>query len=44
MHDDELRAYLKNHPRMTGVLFGAMVLLSQVGTVAAANGCTYRGP
>lgn len=44
MRDDQLRAFLTDHPRMTSLLFGATVLLGQIGTVAAGNGCTYRGP
>ncbi len=44
MRDDQLRAFLTNHPRATSLLFGAMVLLTQIGTVAAGNGVTYRGP
>lgn len=44
MSDDEFRTFLANRPRTTALLFGAMVLLTQVGTVAAGNGCTYPGP
>lgn len=44
MSDDQFKAFLMNHPRVSSLLFGAMVLLAQVGTVAAANGGTYRGP
>ncbi|MFP8957341.1 hypothetical protein ACLI4Y_11465 [Natrialbaceae archaeon A-CW3] len=40
----ELSDYLKKHPRMIGVLFTAMLLLSQAGTVVAGNGTTYGGP
>ncbi|WP_312911600.1 DUF7503 family protein [Natronosalvus caseinilyticus] len=40
----ELSDYLKNHPRMIGVLFTAMLLLSQAGTVAAGNSGAYTGP
>ncbi|MFC7213572.1 hypothetical protein ACFQO4_05675 [Saliphagus sp. GCM10025334] len=40
----ELSDYLKNHPRMLGVLFTAMLLLSQAGTVAAGNNGAYTGP
>ena len=31
---------LKNHPRMIGVLFTLILLLSQAGSAAAANGVT----
>lgn len=37
---DELESFLKAHLRMLGVLFAALTLLSQVGTVAAGN-CAY---
>ena len=43
MSDDNtttVRTYLENHPRMIGVLFTTMLLLSQAGNVAAANGVT----
>lgn len=30
-----LAAYLKDHPKMTGVLFTLLMFLTQVGTVAA---------
>jgi hypothetical protein len=36
--------YLKNHPRMMGVLFTALLLLSQAGNVAAANNGLVSGP
>lgn len=36
--------YLKEHPRMSGVLFTVLLLLTQAGNVAAANGCTCNGP
>ena len=40
-----MASYLKNHPRMIGVLFTAMLLLSQAGTVIAAeNSGTTVGP
>jgi len=38
MSDTDLAAFLREHPRMMGVLFTMMVLLTQVGTVAAGNG------
>ncbi|WP_256548183.1 DUF7503 family protein [Natronosalvus rutilus] len=40
----ELSDYLKNHPRMIGVLFTAMLLLSQAGTAVAGSGTSYHGP
>lgn len=39
---DDLTKYLKKHPRMIGVLFTIMLVLSQAGTVAA--GGLYTGP
>ncbi|MFB6140193.1 MAG: hypothetical protein ABEJ26_07135 [Halosimplex sp.] len=39
-----LRDYLVENPKWIGVLFSAMLLLSQVGSVAAASGTTYTGP
>jgi len=35
-----VRSYLENHPRMIGVLFTLMLLLSQTTTVMANGGCT----
>jgi hypothetical protein len=40
---NDLSQYLKNHPRMIGVLFTILLALSQAGTVAA-NGGVYVGP
>jgi len=39
---EDLTKYLKNHPRMIGVLFTITLLLSQAGT-AVANGAHF-GP
>ena len=36
-------SFLAEHPRMTGVLFTLVLLLSQAGQVAAGGG-TYNGP
>lgn len=44
MYESKLRSYLAENPKMTGVLFAALLLLSQAGTVAAGNGCTTSGP
>lgn len=43
MNDSELAEFLKNHPKMLGVLFTLTVLMSQVGTVAA-TGQSISGP
>ncbi len=40
----DLKSYLAKHPRMIGVLFTMMLLLSQAGTVVAGHGSTYQGP
>ena len=42
--NSELKAFIAKHPRMMGVLFTLMLLLSQVGTVAAGSGATTIGP
>ena len=39
----EMKAYLKNHPRMIGVLFTILLALSQAGTTTASLG-NYMGP
>jgi hypothetical protein len=41
--DNKAAAWLAEHPRMTGILFTMMLLLSQAGTVAA-NGASNAGP
>ena len=35
--DNKAVAWLAEHPKMTGVLFTMMLLLSQAGTVMAGN-------
>jgi hypothetical protein len=44
MADNEIAAYLAEHPRMIGVLFTMMLLLTQAGNVAAGNNVTVIGP
>ncbi|SFG09224.1 hypothetical protein SAMN04488063_1397 [Halopelagius inordinatus] len=47
MSEDDNNAvaqYLSEHPRMMGVLFSALVLLSQAGAVAAGNHTGIYGP
>jgi hypothetical protein len=41
--DTTVVEYLKEHPRMSGVLFTVLLLLSQAGS-AAAHGATVTGP
>ena len=36
-NENAAAAWLAEHPRMTGVLFTMMLLLSQAGTVVASN-------
>jgi hypothetical protein len=38
MSDSTIAEFLKEHPRMLGVLFTLTVLLAQVGNVAAKGG------
>lgn len=38
----ELESLLKDHPRLFSMLFAALMLLSQAGSVAAIS--TYGGP
>jgi hypothetical protein len=44
MSDDTLATYLAEHPKMAGVLFTTMLLLSQAGSVAAGIGSGSPGP
>ena len=39
-----VREFLEENPKWIGVLFSAMLLLSQVGTVAAGHGSSMTGP
>lgn len=43
MFESTIADYLAEHPRMTGVLFTMLLLLTQSGTVAAGAGCGYAG-
>lgn len=42
--DTTMAEFLKDHPRMTGVLFTMLLLLSEAGAVAATSGSTNVGP
>ena len=44
MADSKMADYLAEHPRMIGVLFTMMLLLTQAGSVAAGNNITTIGP
>jgi len=39
-----VREFLEENPKWIGVAFAAMMLLSQVGSVAAAGGASNVGP
>lgn len=44
-NNSRFRAFLEEHPKWIGILFAAMMLLSQAGTVAAGGGgTTLPGP
>ncbi|WP_267195310.1 DUF7503 family protein [Halegenticoccus tardaugens] len=40
----KLRAYLREHPRMIGVLFAMTLLVSQAGTTVANHAGAINGP
>lgn len=40
----EMTTYLAEHPKMAGVLFTALLLLTQAGAVLAGNGQATVGP
>lgn len=42
--ETSMKTYLADHPRMIGVLFTMMLLISQAGTVAAGAGSGFKGP
>jgi hypothetical protein len=42
MSDTTIAEFLREHPRMMGVLFTMTVLLSQAGTVAASGGSSVH--
>ena len=42
--DTAFRNYLAAHPKMTGVLFTILLLLSQAGSAAAGHGGSIGGP
>ncbi|MDX1748006.1 MAG: hypothetical protein R3324_18900 [Halobacteriales archaeon] len=44
MTEDTLASYVAEHPKMAGVLFTTLLLLSQAGTVLAGHGSSYPGP
>jgi hypothetical protein len=44
MSDSPLAAYLAENPKMTGVLFTTLLLLTQVGGAMAGHSTGYPGP
>ena len=45
MSDNKLGTYLEENPRMIGVLFTMVLLLTQAGNAAAGASCSVvRGP
>lgn len=42
--DRSIGEFLAQHPRLMGVLFTMLLLLSQAGTVVAKNGGAISGP
>ena len=44
MSADSFKAYLEENPRMMGVLFMMVLLLSQAGNAAAGMCAVYSGP
>jgi len=44
MSDSTIAAFLKEHPRMLGVLFALTVLMTQFGGAVAGAGETISGP
>lgn len=44
MSADSIKAYLEENPRMMGVMFMMVLLLSQAGNAAAGMAYTYSGP
>ncbi|WP_336037759.1 DUF7503 family protein [Halobacterium yunchengense] len=44
MTESKFTAFLKDNPRMIGVLFSLMVFLSSTGAAAASAGSTLSGP
>lgn len=43
MSKEDIAEFLQNHPRLTTILFAALLVLTQ-GTAMAANNSTYTGP
>lgn len=44
MSEATMRDYLAENPRLIGVLFATLLVLSQAGSAAAGNGFSMVGP
>lgn len=44
MSSDTMTEFVAEHPKMVGILFTTMLLLSKAGAVAAGGGNGYAGP
>ena len=44
MSETKMAEFLKEHPKMMGVLFTLTVLMTQMGSAAAAAGHSVSGP
>lgn len=44
MSESQLASHLAQHPRMIGVLFTMLLLLTQAGNAAAGNTVSVGGP
>jgi hypothetical protein len=44
MSDSKIASYVAEHPKMAGVLFTMLLLLTQAGNGLAAGGTTISGP
>ncbi|WP_256562640.1 DUF7503 family protein [Halomarina pelagica] len=44
MSDNSIAEYVAEHPKMAGVLFTILLLLSQAGSVMAGFGRAHPGP
>jgi hypothetical protein len=43
-NESRVREFLEENPKWIGITFSALLLLSQVGTVAAGSGTSHPGP
>jgi len=43
-NESRVREFLEENPKWIGITFSALLLLSQVGAVAANSGASHGGP